>query len=215
MMVLDSKRLNKAAEILSRRSVDRALKARAVNRQRDSLLAEIALSEVANRRWYALKVTKGDEIVVDKVLRDAGVECWLPLKKKEFSVGHTAKKRVSNVPIFPGILLVRVVWSGATWHGLKLVDGVRTVFGTADKPLPMSEREVSKFKGFCEKGLFDEKAADGFVPGAKVRVATGLMMGDRGTVISHRRSRKDRVWLQLFGGVGVIEMPLAILEIDD
>jgi transcription antitermination factor NusG len=223
MMRADPKRLNKAGRawlddggrpIDTSRAEAVALKARAEQRLKGDLLAQASLGDDSQKRWYVLAVTKRDEFSVDKLLSDAGIETWLPLKNKEVCAGPTRKKRTIQVPVFAGIMFVRVVNQASTWPGLYAVDGVFSVFGTAAGPASVSDKEVNKFKGYCESGRYDEKAADGFVPGAHVRVSSGGLQGRKAIVVQHKRTRAERVWVQLFGGIGVTEMPLAILEID-
>lgn len=224
MMRIDTKRLNRSGRawldaegraIDLTRSERAALKARAAMRLKERMLAAAAEGDEANRRWYVLSVTRRDEKAVDKLLDDAGIETWLPLRKREKLLGAKRKKVEVLEPIFAGIVFVRVVDRAMTWAGLQGADGVLSVFGTAAGPAPVSDREVNKFRGFCEKGIFDEKAEAGFVPGAKVRVSRGPAVGARAIIALHKKARLDRIWVDLFGGVGLVEVPLAILELDE
>lgn len=223
-MRVDMKRLSKAGRAwldaegrpidLSR--VERvALRARAATRLRARMLAAAAEGDEANRRWFVLAVTKRDEKAVEKLISDAGIETWLPTKTVEKWLVHKRKKVEVVTPIFAGIVFVRVVARPATWAGLQGVDGVFSVFGTAAGPAFVSDREVNKFRGFCEKGMYDEKAEAGFVAGARVRVAAGLLQGNRATVLGYKRTRQDRIWVQLFGSHVPCEIALANLAIDE
>lgn len=223
MMRVNKKQLLKAGRVfldsqgrdmVTSRTERAASKAIAERRMKADLLAQAALGDDSERRWYVLSVSKRAEFDVDWMLKEAKIERWLPLKKVERCVGPTRKKRTLEVPVFAGIMFVRVVARPATWAGLHAIDGVFSVFGTAAGPAPVSDREVSKFKGFCESGRYDEKAADGFVAGARVRVSSGGLQGRKAIVINHKRTQQDRIWVQLFGGLGPIEVPLAILEVD-
>lgn len=132
--------------------------------------------------WYVINSYSGYENKVKGALEtriqsmhmeDRIFEVHIPMEDVvEFKGGKkvTVKKKV-----FPGYILVRMFLDDDSWYAVRNTPGVTGfVAGNAQKPTPLSRREVERFLGVQEE---EEKGKLRFKPewevGEQVRVATG------------------------------------------
>ncbi len=94
------------------------------------------------------------------------------------------KKVTVNKKVFPGYILVRMSLDDDSWYAVRNTPGVTGfVAGNAQKPTPLSRREVERFLGVQEEV---DKAKPRFKPdweiGEQVRVVTGPFADFNGTI---------------------------------
>ncbi|MGB7859019.1 MAG: transcription termination/antitermination protein NusG [Acidimicrobiia bacterium] len=99
----------------------------------------------------------------------------------EFKAG---KKVTVPKKVFPGYILVRMSLDDDSWYAVRNTPGVTGfVAGNAQKPTPLSRREVERFLGVQEE---EEKGKPRFKPewevGEQVRVVTGPFADFNGTI---------------------------------
>ncbi|HIE21808.1 MAG TPA: transcription termination/antitermination protein NusG [Acidimicrobiia bacterium] len=132
--------------------------------------------------WYVIHSYSGYENKVKANLEariqsmhmeDRIFEVHIPMEDVvEFKGG---KKVTVPKKVFPGYLLVRMNLDDDSWYAVRNTPGVTGfVAGNAQKPTPLSRREVERFLGFHKE---EEKAKPRFRPewevGEQVRVVTG------------------------------------------
>jgi transcriptional antiterminator NusG len=132
--------------------------------------------------WYVIHSYSGYENKVKANLEariqsmhmeDRIFEVHIPMEDVvEFKGG---KKVTVPKKVFPGYLLVRMSLDDDSWYAVRNTPGVTGfVAGNAQKPTPLSRREVERFLGFHKE---EEKAKPRFRPewevGEQVRVVTG------------------------------------------
>lgn len=216
MMAIDSRQLSKMDEVLGERSVEKALRQRAANRLQDLRLA-IASGAAgweagmpSSRKWFVLTISNRAEKDVEKSLRDAGIEVWLPMKRTEILVKGTRRVRNVERPVWLGYVFVSVVPSDETWAGLTRVKGVQGILGSGDGPLSINAKEVSELMGLVQKGAFDEKRASRpFKPGSTVMIESGPFASFDAVLEGYVGTRAARVLVAIFGRVTPVELDLA------
>jgi transcriptional antiterminator NusG len=132
--------------------------------------------------WYVIHSYSGYENKVKANLEariqsmhmeDRIYEVHIPMEDVvEFKGG---KKVTVAKKVFPGYLLVRMHLDDDSWYAVRNTPGVTGfVAGNAQKPTPLSRREVERFLGFQKE---EEKTKPRFRPewevGEQVRVVTG------------------------------------------
>ena len=141
--------------------------------------------------WYVIHSYSGYENKVKANLEtriqsmhmeDRIFEVHIPMEDVvEFKGG---KKVTVPKKVFPGYILVRMTLDDDSWYAVRNTPGVTGfVAGNAQKPTPLSRREVERFLGVQEE---EEKAKPRFRPewevGEQVRVVTGPFADFNGVI---------------------------------
>ena len=141
--------------------------------------------------WYVIHSYSGYENKVKANLEtriqsmhmeDRIFEVHIPMEDVvEFKGG---KKVTVPKKVFPGYILVRMSLDDDSWYAVRNTPGVTGfVAGNAQKPTPLSRREVERFLGVQEE---EEKGKPRFKPewdvGEQVRVVTGPFADFNGTI---------------------------------
>jgi transcriptional antiterminator NusG len=83
------------------------------------------------------------------------------------------QKSITERKFFPGYVLVEMEMDDDTWHLVKSTQGDRFVGGTANKPTPISEKEVEKIMQQMQEGVDKPRPKVLFEVGEMVRVKEG------------------------------------------
>jgi transcription termination/antitermination protein NusG len=141
--------------------------------------------------WYVIHSYSGYENKVKANLEtriqsmhmgDRIFEVHIPMEDVvEFKGG---KKVTVPKKVFPGYILVRMTLDDDSWYAVRNTPGVTGfVAGNAQKPTPLSRREVERFLGVQEE---EEKTKPRFKPdwevGEQVRVVTGPFADFNGVI---------------------------------
>ena len=141
--------------------------------------------------WYVIHSYSGYENKVKANLEtriqsmhmeDRIFEVHIPMEDVvEFKGG---KKVTVPKKVFPGYILVRMSLDDDSWYAVRNTPGVTGfVAGNAQKPTPLSRREVERFLGVQQE---EEKAKPRFKPewevGEQVRVVTGPFADFNGVI---------------------------------
>jgi transcriptional antiterminator NusG len=212
MMAVDRKQLEDAAFVgPTDRQTARLEAARAFSRRAQALLAA-AGEAVPDRRWYVLRIRPKHEIPVENALHEAGVERWLPRVKlvPRPRPGRRGKAPEPKMVLaWPGYMFVKVANVPACWAGLATVDGIISVLGTAERPIPVPEEKLLRYKLFLERDEGARKVLLNEIEvGQTVRIEGGPFASVIGQVVEQRDQRvKVEAWL--FGRATVVELDLA------
>lgn len=212
MMAVDRKRLEDAAFVgPTDRQAARLDAARALSRRAQALLAA-AGEDVPERCWFVLRVRPRCEIPVDIALEDAGVERWLPrvaLEQKPRAGRKGPLPEPKLVLAWPGYLFVKVANLAACWAGLGTVDGIVAVLGTAERPIPVPDEKVLRYRLFLEKDDLARKTlADEIEAGQRVRIESGPFASFHGPVVEQMGDRV-KVEVFIFGRTTLVDLELA------
>lgn len=165
-----------------------------------------------DRPWYVLRVAGGAEKDVDSLLEGEGVERWLPLVKlpQKDRSGRSGKSPIAReMMAWPGYIFVRMPNVPACWAGLATIDRIIAVLGTAERPAPIWDEDVKRYKLLLEHDeAVRKELADEMTQGQKVRVAYGPFASFPGIVRSVSGERLT-VEVAIFGRMVPVELELA------
>ena len=176
-----------------------------------------------SKRWYVVQAYSGFEKNVQKALKERiareGMEdCFgqILVPVEEVVDIKNGRKTVSERKFFPGYVLVEMEMTDASWHLVKSTPRVNGfIGGTANRPLPISQREVNaimeQFGGM--QGEKKPKPRTEFEVGQQVRINDGPFADFTGEVsaVDYERS-KLRVSVQVFGRETPVELDLGQVE---
>ena len=124
------------------------------------------------------------------------------------------QKSISERKFFPGYVLVEMEMNDETWHLVKSTPKVTGfVGGTANKPTPISEKEVEKIMQQMQDGVEKPRPKVLFEPGQMVRVIDGPFNDFNGVVeeVNYEKSRL-RVAVLIFGRSTPVELEFGQVE---
>ncbi|QDF98819.1 transcription termination/antitermination protein NusG [Azoarcus sp. DD4] len=173
------------------------------------------------KRWYVVHAYSGFEksvqrALVDRVnrsgMQDAFGQILVPVEEVVEMKG--GQKSITERKFFPGYVLVEMEMNDETWHLVKSTPKVTGfVGGTANKPTPISEKEVEKIMQQMQEGVDKPRPKVLFETGEVVRVKEGPFTDFHGSVedVNYEKS-KLRVSVTIFGRATPVELDFAQVE---
>ncbi len=140
------------------------------------------MSEAA--KWYVIHTYSGyenkvakdiEKVVENRKLHDLILEIQVPTEK----VTEITDGKVKEVErkVFPGYVLLKMVYTDDTWHVVKNIRGVTGFVGPGSEPTPLSEKEVAAL-GVDLEGSVEVN----YAVGDTVMISGTAMDGFTGTV---------------------------------
>jgi transcriptional antiterminator NusG len=126
----------------------------------------------------------------------------------------SGQKSISERKFFPGYVLVQMEMDDETWHLVKNTAKVTGfVGGTAQKPTPISEKEVAALMQQIQEGVEKPRPKVLFEVGEAVRVKEGPFTDFNGMVeeVNYDKS-KLRVSVLIFGRSTPVELEFSQVE---
>lgn len=166
--------------------------------------------------WFALRVWTGREKVVDDALTTMGIRSLVPMRK-----GPDLRRRHrvipgTMMPVIHGYVLVQMLPQPEYLAGLQGLEHAIDVLGGCERPMRISDKEVSRFNALALGGTYDsERAVDLLVtPGEPVWITAGPFNNQRCIVVTpNRKGRGDVVvTINFMGGEVPVTVPLALLR---
>ena len=174
-----------------------------------------------DKRWYVVHAYSGFEKSVAQALRDRIARMGMQERFGEVLVPteeviemRAGQKRRSERKFFPGYVLVQMVMNDASWHLVRSVPRVMGfIGGTADKPLPITDREADTILQRVQDGVEKPRPKVLFEPGEMVRVTDGPFNDFNGVVeeVNYEKSRV-RVAVLIFGRSTPVELEFGQVE---
>ena len=174
-----------------------------------------------SKRWYVVHAYSGFEKSVQRALteriarhgmQDAFGRVLVPVEEVvELKAGQ---KSITERKFFPGYVLVEMEMNDETWHLVKSTPKVTGfVGGTANKPTPISEKEVEKIMQQMQDGVEKPRPKVLFEPGEVVRVKEGPFTDFHGSVehVNYEKNRL-RVSVTIFGRATPVELEFGQVE---
>lgn len=172
-------------------------------------------------RWYVVHAYSGYEKRVMGSLRErielAGMQDGfgeILVPTEEVVEIREGKKRKSERKFYPGYVLVQMEMNDLTWHLVKDTPRVMGfIGGTADKPAPITEREVEAILQRVESGVDKPRPKTLFEPGEMVRVTDGPFADFNGVVeeVNYEKNRLH-VAVLIFGRSTPVELEFGQVE---
>jgi transcriptional antiterminator NusG len=174
-----------------------------------------------SKRWYVVHVYSGYEKSVQRALseriqhqemQDSFGRVLVPVEEVvELKQGQ---KSISERKFFPGYVLVEMEMNDESWHLVRNTPRVTGfVGGTANKPTPISEKEVEKIMQQMQDGVEKPRPKVMFEPGEIVRVKGGPFTDFHGTVeqVNYEKNRLH-VSVTIFGRATPVELEFGEVE---
>ncbi|MCK2087566.1 transcription termination/antitermination protein NusG [Thauera aromatica] len=173
------------------------------------------------KRWYVVHAYSGFEKSVQRALvervnragmQDSFGQILVPVE--EVIEMRGGQKTVTERKFFPGYVLVEMEMNDESWHLVKSTPKVTGfVGGTANKPAPISEKEVEKIMQQMQEGVDKPRPKVLFEIGEVVRVKEGPFTDFHGSVEdANYEKNKLRVSVTIFGRATPVELDFAQVE---
>jgi len=174
-----------------------------------------------SKRWYVVHAYSGFEksvqrALIDRVnrsgMQDSFGQILVPVE--EVVEMRAGQKTVTERKFFPGYVLVEMEMNDESWHLVKSTPKVTGfVGGTANKPAPISEKEVEKIMQQMQEGVEKPRPKVLFEIGEVVRVKEGPFTDFHGSVEdANYEKNKLRVSVTIFGRATPVELDFAQVE---
>ena len=174
-----------------------------------------------SKRWYVVHAYSGFEksvqrALVERIARDGMQDFFnqILVPVEEIVEMRNGQKSISERKFFPGYVLVEMEMNDDTWHLIKSTPKVTGfVGGTANKPTPISEKEVDKIMQQMKDGVDKPRPKVLFEVGEMVRVKEGPFTDFNGSVedVNYEKS-KIRVSVTIFGRATPVELDFGQVE---
>jgi transcriptional antiterminator NusG len=170
------------------------------------------------RQWYAIHTYSGHENkVMTNILRRAET---MGLRDKVFRIlvpteseirTRAGKKTEFKRKVYPGYVLIEMVYDDSTWYLIKSTTGVIGFIGAGNKPIPLSESEVQNILSAMEGAAPTPVVR--FEKGEVVRVTAGPFSEFTGKIEEvNAEKEKLRVLISIFGRDTPVELDFQQVE---
>ena len=173
-----------------------------------------------NFRWYILHAYSGFERKVRESiesrieafgLKDKVGRVMIPTEPVTEIVN--GKKRTIERVFLPGYVLVEMELDNHLWHVLKDTPKVTGFLGTGDKPVALSEEEVSSILFRSETAKDKPRMKIKFEKGEQVRITDGPFANFNGVVDEVNEDRETlKVMVTIFGRSTPVELEFGKVE---
>ena len=172
-------------------------------------------------RWYVVHAYSGQEksiqaALVDRIKRSGMGDKFgqVLVPTEEVVEMKSGQKAISERRFFPGYILVQMDMTDETWHLVKSTPKVTGfVGGTANKPTPITQKEVDAILRQVQEGVEKPRPKFSFMAGEQVRVIDGPFADFHGNVedVNYEKS-KLRVSVTIFGRSTPVELDFSQVE---
>lgn len=164
------------------------------------------------RQWYAIHTYSGyEEKVAESILQrinavdmaDKIFDCVVP-KEKQIQIKN-GKRKIVDVKIFQGYVLVEMRLTDETWYIVRNTPGVTGFVGSDNTPTPVSDQEMKKIKK--RMGVEEPKHQINFSEGEVVSITDGPFKGFDGSIAEIDATKgKIKVMVSMFGRDTSVEL---------
>jgi transcription termination/antitermination protein NusG len=174
-----------------------------------------------SKRWYVVHAYSGFEKSVMRAIQerinrlgmqDKFGQILVPVEEVIEMKG--GQKSISERKFFPGYVLVEMEMDDDSWHLVKNTPKVTGfVGGTANRPAPISQKEVDKIMLQMQEGVEKPRPKVLFEAGEVVRVKEGPFTDFHGSVedVNYEKNRL-RVSVTIFGRATPVELEFSQVE---
>ena len=171
-------------------------------------------------KWYIIQAYSNFEKRVKESLERDAEEKGLSHLFEEILVPtenivevRKGRKVESERKFFPGYVLAKVDLTDAAYHLVKNTPKVTGFLGSANKPMPVSEKEVARIVGQIQEGVETGRPTIIFDIGETVKVIDGPFQRFNGTVESvDEEAARLKVLINIFGQGTPVELNYVQVE---
>ena len=168
-------------------------------------------------RWYVVHTYSGyentvkatiEKTVESRNLQDQILAISIPLETVT-EITESGVSKTYDRKVYPGYVLVKMVYSDDTWHVIRNVRGVTGFVGTSSNdPTPLTEEEV------YEMGVEKREIVVNYAVGDTVRILDGPLSSFTGTVENIEVEKNAvSVIVSMFGRETPVEFELDQIEV--
>ena len=168
-------------------------------------------------RWYVVHTYSGyentvkatiEKTVESRNLQDQILAISIPLETVT-EITESGISKTYDRKVYPGYVLVKMVYSDDTWHVIRNVRGVTGFVGTSSNdPTPLTDDEV------YEMGVEKREIVVNYAVGDTVRILDGPLSSFTGTVESIEVEKNSvSVIVSMFGRETPVEFELDQIEV--
>ena len=168
-------------------------------------------------RWYVVHTYSGYEntvkATIEKTVESRGLHnqilaISIPLETVT-EISESGVSKTYDRKVYPGYVLVKMVYSDDTWHVIKNIRGVTGFVGTSSNdPIPLSEEEVYAM------GVEKKEIIVNYAVGDIVRILDGPLSSFTGTVDNIEVDNNTvTVIVSMFGRETPVEFELDQVEV--
>ena len=168
-------------------------------------------------RWYVVHTYSGyentvkatiEKTVESRQLQDRILAISIPLETVT-EITESGVSKTYDRKVYPGYVLVKMVYSDDTWHVIRNVRGVTGFVGTSSNdPTPLTDDEVYAM------GVEKKEIIVNYVVGDNVRILDGPLSGFIGRVESIEVDKNSvSVIVSMFGRETSVEFELDMIEV--
>jgi transcriptional antiterminator NusG len=164
--------------------------------------------------WYIVQAYSGFEKKVVESIKDVLTQNKLEANLGEILVPthevtevKKGKRIKKQKKYFPGYVLVKLDMNKQVYHLIKNIQKVSGFLGSADKPTPISDKEIQRILGTVSESANIQKSGISFEIGEKVKVCDGPFASFNGLVeeIDEEKSRL-KVSVSIFGRATPVDL---------
>ena len=140
---------------------------------------------MSKRKWLAVYTKPRWEKKIDQIFKEQGIESYCPLNKVHRK--WSDRMKMVEEPLFKSYVFVKVNEEEKT--PVRMTEGVVNFIYWLGKPAIIKEKEIVTIKKFMNDHHDVEVSPIDIKAGKKVRVESGIFMGEQGTVkkVLHNR----------------------------
>ena len=168
-------------------------------------------------RWYVVHTYSGyentvkatiEKTVESRQLQDQILAISIPLETVT-EITESGVSKTYDRKVYPGYVLVKMVYSDATWHVIRNVRGVTGFVGTSSNdPTPLTDDEVYAM------GVEKKEIIVNYAVGDTVRILDGPLSGFTGRVDNIEVDKNSvSVVVSMFGRETSVEFELDMIEV--
>ena len=168
-------------------------------------------------KWYVLHTYSAyentvkatiEKTVESRNLQDQILAISIPLETVT-EITESGVSKTYDRKVFPGYVLIKMVYSDDTWHVVKNIRGVTSFVGTSSNdPIPLTEDEVYAM------GVEKKEIIVNYAVGDVVRILDGPLSGFTGTVDNIEIDNNAvNVIVSMFGRETSVEFELDMIEV--
>ncbi len=168
-------------------------------------------------KWYVVHTYSGyentvkatiEKTVESRQLQDQILAISIPMETVT-EITDSGVSKTYDRKVYPGYVLVKMVYSDATWHVIRNIRGVTGFVGTSSNdPTPLSDEEVYAM------GVEKKEIVVNYAVGDTVRILDGPLSSFTGTVDSIELEQNAvSVIVSMFGRETAVEFELDQVEV--
>lgn len=171
-------------------------------------------------KWYIVHAYSNFEKKVAEAIKQAAAEQGMSDLFEEVFVPteevveiRRGRKINTERRYFPGYVLVKMVLNDQTYHLIKATPKVTGFLGSANRPTPVTQREVDRIRGVMEDSAERPRSTITFEIGENVRVVDGPFASFSGVVEGvDEDAQRVKVAVSIFGRATPVELEFAQVE---